>query len=278
MNQKKKKKIDFEATDRTSPAQKSVETGVTNEKRLPLGGWNSRRPFTLVKYARTRARREPSHHSTRAIEATTVKNDSIVARFYESLLKPVITRLGCSDVARSVCSTQQIPDDLPLNFMNLYSIRLTYLFHLNASPGRVTNRRITRNAIVPGFITGGQARRSVQWIIFKIFQILLECRSFRGSRFEFSRGWKETVDERDGGDAYFGIVKLAMNLNLSWKERKLEIWYCRFFTMDGNLYLIRYESKQKRDFDRASFPFEFSRGKKKRDGGWSSYVVYRGNL
>lgn len=30
-------------------------------------------------------------HSTRAIEATTVKNDSIVARFYESLLKPVIT-------------------------------------------------------------------------------------------------------------------------------------------------------------------------------------------
>lgn len=32
-----------------------------------------------------------SRHSTGAIEATTVKNDSIVARFYESLLKPVIT-------------------------------------------------------------------------------------------------------------------------------------------------------------------------------------------
>lgn len=34
-----------------------------------------------------------------------------------------------------------------------------YLFHLNASPGRVTNRRITRNAIVPGFITRGQVYR-----------------------------------------------------------------------------------------------------------------------
>lgn len=234
---------------------------MTNEKRLPLGGWNSRRPFTLVKYARTRARREPSHHSTRAIEATTVKNDSIVARFYESLLKPVITRLGCSDVARSVCSTQQIPDDLPLNFMNLYSIRLTYLFHLNASPGRVTNRRITRNAIVPGFITGGQARRSVQWIIFKIFQILLECRSFRSSRFEFSRGWKETVDERDGGDAYFGIVKLAMNLNLSWKERKLGghgiVDFSRWMEI---YYLIRYEAKTR--FRSSKFSVWILAGKK----------------
>ena len=134
---------------------RSARTLACRGEKLPAGGWKLAAAIHACKI-RGNSRPARATHTLRpfkrrAIEATIVKNDSFVARFYESPVKACHYRPGCGAPRANTlppnCSAQQIPNDLPLNFMNLYSIRLTYLFHLNASPGRMTNPR-TRNVIV----------------------------------------------------------------------------------------------------------------------------------